>query len=106
MFATILAAMTNVTTVIGMVRAVLPDVINLVEDVHKAMPASPTADKVAHVEDVLKTALADVSALPTSPLEVLPALLGIAARHFDILSAAPAPATQSVLFGVNATGGV
>lgn len=92
MFAAIQAAFSIASTFLQVVRVVLPDVIALVGDVQKAFPPeTPTAHKVAHVEDILKVALADVQGLPVSAGDILPALLAVAERHFESFIAPAAP---------------
>jgi hypothetical protein len=86
MFAEIQALLSIAGTIISVVRAMLPDVIALVGDVHDALPNGTTADKVEHVEQVLKVALADMKDLPVSASDILPALLGVAERHLGFLS--------------------
>lgn len=88
MFASIQAALAVAFAVINVVRNLLPDLIGLVDDVHKSMPDGSTAQKVGHVETILRASLSTVQDLPVSVDQVIPALLSIAARHFDAKPAA------------------
>lgn len=95
MFASLSALFTGALGLIHVVRAVLPDVIVLADDVHNSLPAgTPTEQKVAHVETILRASLNTVQELPVSADQVIPALVEIVTSHLAA-KLAPAPAAST-----------